>query len=293
MHHNLWKADDDADHHDLDNHEWHRAPVDLPRRHPCGADAGDFVDVARLGGHRPQVEQRETKGRVHERGLHVHPEDHAEPDQINSQGLRRSNQQGDDDEREFEEIEEERQQEHQDRHKDQEPGLSARHADQKMLDPDLSIHPVEGERKDPRADQDEHDERRQPGGGFQRLPDHAHVQTTLQRRQQQRPDRPHGPAFRRRCDAKEDRAQHQKDQRQWRDQHHDHLLRKAGHGVHPRRLVDHGVKIDHRNPDGAAKDISIGPMCRIQHHMGGVADADGCCDGRQQGGDAMPKRPRL
>jgi TRAP-type mannitol/chloroaromatic compound transport system substrate-binding protein len=35
--------------------------------------------------HAAQVEQREAERRVHERGLHVHRQQHAEPDQVDAQ----------------------------------------------------------------------------------------------------------------------------------------------------------------------------------------------------------------
>jgi hypothetical protein len=75
-----------------------------------------------------QVEQREAERRVHERGLHVHAQHHAEPDQIDAQLFRHRRQQRHDDERDLEKIQEEREQEHHHVHHDQEAQLAARQA---------------------------------------------------------------------------------------------------------------------------------------------------------------------
>ena len=53
---------------ELQHHERDRAPVDVRALHFLGRDAA-------------QVEEREAEGRVHERGLQVHAQHHAEPDQ--------------------------------------------------------------------------------------------------------------------------------------------------------------------------------------------------------------------
>ena len=80
-------------------------------------------------------------------------------------------QQRHDDEGELEEVEEEGQEEDQDVDDDQEADLAARQRGQQVLDPDVAVDAVEGEREHARADQDEHHEGRQLGGGVQRLLD--------------------------------------------------------------------------------------------------------------------------
>ena len=62
---------------------------------------------------------------MHERGLHVHAEDHAEPDQVDTELFGRGTKQRNDDEREFEEVEEEREDEDESVDEDQEAGLAA------------------------------------------------------------------------------------------------------------------------------------------------------------------------
>ena len=62
---------------------------------------------------------------------------------------------------ELEEVEEEREHEDQDVDDDQEAELAAGQAGQQMLDPDVAVDAVERQAEHARADQDEHDERRQ------------------------------------------------------------------------------------------------------------------------------------
>ncbi len=71
----------------LDHHEWHRAPVDLSGGDALGAFAGDAVEEAFARRYRTQIEQRESERWVHERRLHVHAEDDAEPDQVDAEML--------------------------------------------------------------------------------------------------------------------------------------------------------------------------------------------------------------
>jgi len=68
----------------LDQHKRHGAPVDLPGGDAGNRLSGDLVDEVPERRHAAQIEQRETERRVHERGLHVHPEQHAEPDQVDT-----------------------------------------------------------------------------------------------------------------------------------------------------------------------------------------------------------------
>ena len=57
----------------------------------------------------------------------------------------------------------------------------------------------------------------------------SRLQPALGRRHDQRADRAHRAAFGRRGDAEEDRAEHEEDQRQRRDQDDDDLLRQPRH----------------------------------------------------------------
>src|ERR1700758_3605571 len=95
---------------------------------------------------------------MHERGLHVHAENDAEPDQVDAEMLGGGAEQGNDDEGQLEEVEEEGQHEDEGVDEDEESDLPAGQRHQQMLDPDVPTHAVEGERKDAGADQDEHDE---------------------------------------------------------------------------------------------------------------------------------------
>jgi hypothetical protein len=65
------------------------------------------------GCHAAQVEQREAERRVHERGLHVHRQQHAEPHQVDAQLVGHGRQQRHDDEGQLEEVQEEGQEEDQ------------------------------------------------------------------------------------------------------------------------------------------------------------------------------------
>ena len=100
-----------------------------------------LVEIGHAGGHRAQVEQREAEGRVHEAGLHVDAEQHAEPDQVDAELVGGRRQQRHDDEGQLEEVEEEGQEEDQQVDDDQEADLAARQRDQQVLDPDWPLTP--------------------------------------------------------------------------------------------------------------------------------------------------------
>ena len=106
---------------------------------------------------------------MHERGLHVDPEQDTEPDQVDAELLCHRAQQRDDDERQFEKIKEEGEHENQDVDHDQETDLPARQVDQQVLNPVVTIDPVERERKNACSDQDEHHEGGQFGRAFHGL----------------------------------------------------------------------------------------------------------------------------
>ena len=180
------KAMTSADRDALNHHERHRAPIDLPRRHRRHARAGHAVDIRLSRRDRAQIEQRKSERRVHERRLHVHPEHHAEPDEVDTEPLRRRPEQGDHDEGDLEEVEKEGEKENEDIDEDEKADHPAGQRNQQLLDPSVTIHAVEGEREHARADQDEDHESRELGGDLRRLPRQIPGQPPLDQREDQR-----------------------------------------------------------------------------------------------------------
>ena len=178
----------------------------------------DIGCLDRLGRHRTQEEQGEAERRMHERCLHIDAEQHAEPDQIDSQLVGDRTEERHDDERQLEEIEEERQQENQEVDHDQESHLPSRQIAEQMLDPTMAIDRVKSERENPRADQDEKHESRQLRRAFHRLPEQSPVQALAAHRQDQGARRPHGAALGRRGDPQENRAENEENEQQRRHQ---------------------------------------------------------------------------
>jgi hypothetical protein len=72
---------------------------------------------------------------VHERGLHVHPQQHTKPDQVDAQLLGHRGQQRHHDERQLKEVQEERQEEDHDVHHDQEAQLATWQGRQQVFHP--------------------------------------------------------------------------------------------------------------------------------------------------------------
>jgi hypothetical protein len=68
----------------LDDHEGHCTPIDLFNGDFLNGLLSDPVDVVLSWGHTAQIEQCEAKGWVHERRLHVHSQQHTEPNQVNA-----------------------------------------------------------------------------------------------------------------------------------------------------------------------------------------------------------------
>src|SRR5262252_764056 len=106
----LRERDHDADHDELQRHPRDRAPVDLRAPHLLRRDAA-------------QVEEREAERRVHEGRLHVHAQQHPEPDEVDAELRRDRREQRDDDERDLEEIQEEGEKEDEDVDEDEEADL--------------------------------------------------------------------------------------------------------------------------------------------------------------------------
>jgi len=71
---------------------------------------------------------------MHERGLHVDAEDHAEPDQVDAQFFGRGSEQRDDDEGQLEKIEEKGEDEHERIDEDKKTDLAAGQGRQQVLD---------------------------------------------------------------------------------------------------------------------------------------------------------------
>ncbi len=164
-----------------------------------------------------------------------------------------------------------------------------------MLDPDLPVHPVEGEREDPRAQQDEQHEGRQARRRRQRVTHDGEGQTLLHRRQHQRTDRTHCAAFGGRRDAEEDRAQHEEDQRQRRDQHDHHLLGQTAHQVGFQRLVQQRHDIDRDHGHTGCEDLGVvdARPARLEILLGEDEDRDRTGQRHQERHHARAQRARL
>src|SRR4030095_5768057 len=245
--HYVRERDDEGDHQDLDQYKRDRTPVDLASGNRRRFAAGDAIEEFPGGRNAAQIEERESKRWMHERRLHVDAEQHAEPDEIDAELFRHRSDQWNDDERQLEEVEEEGQDENQDVDDDQEPELSARKARKQMLDPDMAVDAIEREAEYAGTDQDEDDERRELGRRVHRLLQEREGQAPTRDRHDQCAGRAHGPAFGRRGHTKEDRAQHEEDERERRNKHEGHAL--GNFRQHPQlgQLVDDGD--DERNAD--------------------------------------------
>src|ERR1700694_4252982 len=102
---------------------------------------------------------------MHETGLNVGADQHAEPDEINSEFVGGRRQHRNDDERDLEEIEEERDHEDEDVDEDQEAKLPTRQRGQHVLDPDFAADALKYQAENARADQDEHHHSGKAHGG--------------------------------------------------------------------------------------------------------------------------------
>ncbi len=218
------EGNDQANHDDLDQHERHRTPVDLPSGHAGDALAGLLVGVVVLGRDAAQVEQRKPEGRVHERGLHIHRQQHAEPNQVDAQLLRHRPEQRNDDERQLEKVEEKGQYEHQNVHDDEEAQHTAWQAGEQMLHPDAAIESLEHQVEHRGADENEQHEGGELGRGVERLLEQIDIEPLATKRHDQRAHGAHRAAFGRRGHAQENGAQHEEDQRERRHQSKSHAF---------------------------------------------------------------------
>ena len=290
MHHHLRERDYKPDHDALDDHEGHRAPIDLAGRHGLHLDAGDFVVVRLFRRHRSQVEQRETERWMHEARLHVDAEDDAEPDQVDAELLGGGPEQRHDDEGQLEKVEEECQQEHHDVDEDQEANLATRQRRQQMLDPDVTVHAVKRQREDTSADENEDHERRELGRCFHGRTQKGDVETlgvvvepTLEHRQQDRAGGSHRATFSGRGDTDKDRAQYEEDQEQRRHHYEGDLLchqrQEPQAGQFGENPIHHRCSESKDNTDAHAQDDEFGTGISGAPHHG---DANNRRDYSQQ-----------
>ena len=136
----------------------------------------------------------------------------------------------------------------------EEADLSAGQRGQQVLDPDVAVHAVEGQREHAGADQDENDEGRQFGGQFGGLPDQIPAQPALGGAEKQRAGGTHRAALGRRRNADEDRAEHQEDQEQRRHHHEGGLLRHGRQEAVSRELVEDPVHDGHEEREQDAEE---------------------------------------
>src|SRR5262245_46870502 len=114
---------------------------------------------------------------MHKTGLHIYAKHDAKPDQVDADLFCRWSNQRDDDECDLEEIEEEGEQKNQYVHEYEETNLPARQRGEQMLDPNVTVHAIKGQRKNARADQNEDHEGRQLRRGLDRGPQQYHIET--------------------------------------------------------------------------------------------------------------------
>src|SRR5579871_1810951 len=155
VHHHAGKCDDQGDGNQLDENERNRSPINLAGCDPRRQLARHPIAIRFLGGHGPQIEQRESEWRMHERSLHVHAKDHTEPDEVDAEFLGGGTKQRDDDEGEFEKVEEKREHEHEGIYEDKKAYLSAGKGNKQIFDPAVAVDAVKGQRKNPRSDKNE------------------------------------------------------------------------------------------------------------------------------------------
>ena len=223
---------------------------------------------------------------MHERRLHVHAENHAEPDEIDAEPFRRRPEQGDHDEGDLEEVEKEGEEENEHVDEDEESDHAARQRDQQFLDPSVAIDAIEREREHARADQDEDHESRELGGDLGRLTRQIPRQPPLDQRQDQRAGGAHGPAFGRGSEPDEDGAEHKEDQEQrWHHYERD-LLGKPRQEPMPEQSVakpvHHGDAEGEDDTDEHQDHDVIGPAGRRSAHREHRHDAAGDKQGGQR-----------
>ncbi len=202
--HRLRPEDQDHDQNHLEEHPGNRTPIDVRRLHRRRRDAA-------------QVEQREAEWRMHETGLDVGADQHAEPDEVDAELVGGGRQQRNDDEGDLEKIEKERNHEHEDIHEDQEADRSPRQRRQHGLDPHLAAHALEHKAEGAGADQDIDHHGGDPHGGRHALIDERAGEGAIEGCEREGADGPHGAGLGRGGETQEDRAEHEKDQAERRN----------------------------------------------------------------------------
>jgi hypothetical protein len=191
---------------------------------------------------------------MHERRLHVHTQDDAEPDQVDADALGCRREQRHDDKGDLEEIEEEGEEKHHQIDEDEKARDAARQRYEQFLDPTVPVDAIESKRKGARAEQNKYDEGRKLGRRLCCLPHEIESQAPLRDREQECAGRAHGAAFGGGREADEDRAEHEEDQHQRRDQR-DHDADRQLHsleGAEFLRKRRRGLREHHGDQDNVA-----------------------------------------
>src|SRR6266487_3268492 len=123
--------------------------------------------------------------------------------------FRRGTEERYDDEGQFEIVEKERQHEDEGIDEKQEADLAAGQRSEQAFDPDVPADAIESQRENPRADQDEDDERRQFRRCFDRLANQIPGQAPFESAENERPAGAHGAALGGRSDTDENGAEHE------------------------------------------------------------------------------------
>ena len=296
--HNAREGDDGHHHRDLEEDERNRAAVDVQGLHPLHAPARDPVDEGLGRCHAAQVEEGEAEGRGQEGGLEVHRQQHAKPDQVDTQFVRHRRQQGHQDEGDLEEVDEKAQKEDDKVDEDQETELAARQLVEQMLHPELTVDGSKGEAEDGRADEDEQDKSGQARRRLQGMLEQPQIEFAAGQGHDQGPGGPHSPALGRRRDPEENGPQHQEDQDQRRDQDEGHPLGEPRQQPQAQGLVDQGPDQGQQGRAGQGDDdglvqgrLNLGPRQGAED-LAVVLTEGHRGDGDDQGEDRQGAQPR-
>ena len=186
---------------------------------------------------------------MHERGLHVDRQHHAEPDGVDAQLERDRQQQRYDDEGDLEKIEEERQQEHQDVDRDQKADRAAGQVIEQTLHPQVTGETAKGERKHGGADEDENHESGEFQRGIHRLLGNVELEPAFDCRQRQRTRGTQCAALGGGGDTQKNGSQHQKNQHQRRNQRGEYAGSELRSGERARGgwQGGHGSRLEYRH----------------------------------------------
>ena len=160
---------------------------------------------------------------MHERGLDVDAQEHAEPHEIDAQLRRHGCQQRDQDECDLEEVEEEGEEEDEHVDEDEKTHHAPRHAGEQVLQPRPTVDALKDQGEDRRSDEDEDHHGGESHRRLHALPDQCPGQAPVHRGDHHAAHGPHGAGFGGRRDAHEDRSQHQENQDDRWNHPHQHL----------------------------------------------------------------------